>query len=139
MASLVIKALLIASLLAHTVLGCCWHHAHGSECAEESAGDTPHCHAEHAPHAAAGHHDAAQAVAGEFSQHLPAPCDELDCAFIKSAPAQLDIEQSLAVAIVLTPSSATAARQLTLDRASIADGARVTGAALRAVLQVWLT
>lgn len=139
MFSLILKTLLSTSLLAHTVLGCCWHHAHGQEHAAEIA---PHAHC-HAGHTADEGHAVCddtplQAVVIDVHDHS-AHCDEPDCTFVNSGSPQPVLTQPSALAVLLTPASMSVPAQHMLDRAADPGSTRVSGAALRAALQVWLT
>jgi hypothetical protein len=121
MASIVLKVLLAASLLTHTVLGCCWHHAHGGECPDGvvAAGVAePHCDAEeHAHHAP---HHPATADAGEGlctlgceSHEHPAACDEPDCSYVRSSPLRFTFADMPTLTAVLASSADADCRSLT--------------------------
>ena len=139
MHALTLNLLLTASLLAHTVLGCCWHHAHGGEeCAAETDAPAAHCHADHASDGCGADHHATPSLAACDSHDHPA-CDEPDCTFVKAGSSSPVLAQSTALAVLLTPAPVLAPARHLLDRAADDGSAPVSGAALRALFQVWLT
>ena len=140
MHALFLNLLLSASLLAHTVLGCCWHHAHGQECAEQTA-DAPaaYCHADHATDDCDADRHGTPSLAVCDSHHHSPPCDEPDCTFVKAGSSKSVLAQSMALAVLLPPVATSARARHLLDRADEHGSATVSGAALRALLQVWLT
>lgn len=139
MHALFLNLLLSVSLLAHTVLGCCWHHAHGQECAAETASPAAHCHAEHATDGCGADHHGTPSLAVCESHDHSASCDEPDCSFVRTGAAKLHLDQPTALAVLLTPASVSATAQHLLDRAADHGSSQVSGAELRALLQVWLT
>ena len=72
-------------MLAHGLLGCCWHHAHADAAHGEEAAacDAYHCQAhEHA--AADQHHDAGESQpVGDQHDDCPATCDQGQCTFLR--------------------------------------------------------
>jgi hypothetical protein len=72
--------LLAIAVLAHSLAGCCWHHAH----AEESSAETTCCSHRHADetadHGAASHHGKGGSAPGESS---PEGCQEGSCVFLR--------------------------------------------------------
>lgn len=142
MHSLLLTLLTAASLLAHSVLGCCWHHAHGCDGSDAVIVEAEHSH---------GHDDACEASSHETaelggcligedpeSHEHGFVCDEPDCSFVKSQPRAMPSLNSNATALVALPLLNTGSPVRHADAADADAGSRSTGAALRAVLQVWL-
>jgi hypothetical protein len=139
MYALTLNLLLSASLLAHTVLGCCWHHAHGQKCANETAVPAAHCHADHgSDDCGADHHGAPSLSVCDSHEHHDS-CDEPDCSYVNAGSSKPVLAQSTALAVLLTPASISAPARHVLDRAADHCSAPVSGARLRALFQVWLT
>jgi hypothetical protein len=142
MPSLILTLLTAASLLAHSVLGCCWHHAHGCDSSGAVMAEAEHSH---------GHHDACESSSHETaelggclisedpeSHEHGLACDEPDCSFVKSQPSampSLDVHSTPLVALPLVTTGSPVRYAAAADTDA---GCRSSGAALRAVLQVWL-
>ncbi len=87
--------LLATVLVAHSVLGCCWHHAHHDVCPGDEAG-TRHSEAAkgcHGPGSINDHHRA----------HL---CDEARCTFIRPSSDELSQAADAALHLTALPSLA---------------------------------
>jgi hypothetical protein len=143
MLTLLIKLLTAASLLAHCVLGCCWHHAHGCNDHEAVVAEAEHGHAHvdgrhGSEHKAATHVAGFPACDGEEEHEHGTPCDEPDCSYVKapqsSVPATVVVSMALMISPCM-PSTMAVGRALAAQDAPVS---RCSGAALRAQFQVWL-
>lgn len=132
------------ALLVHSLLGCCWHHAHavGEECDHDAqaiaqpsgrpSGEfVADLTAEDADHHAAQH---------QHGRHHKQPCDEPDCSYIGAAGPELMgggwQVQYAEPAIVFSGERALVIGHHALS--TEIHPLRVDTAGLRAVLQVWL-
>ena len=80
-----IAILTAASLAAHVLLGCCWHHAHGCQKAACAAAD---CRGhDHGHHGHGAHRHPTDPVPGEEDGNRPAgaTCNEVRCVFVGGA------------------------------------------------------
>ena len=127
------------AMLAHSVLGCCWHHVHhdGSSCASYC---TMHEHREHVDAALvdadggdadAHHHD--QPGRGHHD-----PADEPDCSFVGgSAPFVADFGFGCLATLTVEPATCSAAAAC-LEFSRTADSQPLSTARMRAQFQVWV-
>jgi len=96
-----VTQLMLCSLGVHTVLGCCWHHAH-ADCACETQSDRqiekrPRRHI----HLGCGDHHHHHPHPAESSPDIPKPadcphdhqCEELPCIYLVGAPAKLPLPE----------------------------------------------
>ena len=105
---LVVSHLMLCSLGAHTLLGCCWHHAHADGTCETSAnseGEFPQQSRPHIHLGCGGHHHhhnhSHDSDETETSQapHDPAGCpqdhrcQELSCEYVTSAASKLPLPE----------------------------------------------
>lgn len=94
MCAKLIHAVLMLQMLAHSIFGCCWHHAHsveGAACHHEVIATQ-----EHEKHACSHHsHDCQSGVVNEASRDSDPhpdrspPCGKIRCLFVKSESSQL--------------------------------------------------
>ena len=85
-AKLVVSVTLLPMLL-HSILGCCWHHAH-SECHFACASSPVESHSDHNHH---HNHEFAHAQRAESTEPVvpmpdrpDKPCDEIQCVYIEA-------------------------------------------------------
>ena len=101
-AKLIVSVTLLPMLI-HSILGCCWHHAH-SECdfpgvRETVESDTGHCHTachQHAGSHRCDHNDPAMPTPCEHKT----PCDDVRCVYVATEPVRialaLDLQEHVA-------------------------------------------
>ena len=128
--------LLSGAILAHTVLGCCWHHTHPGESAAVAAG-VP---ASHHGCDAHSHHVAAD---DEGAPHPPQDghrhlCSEPDCMYVVGRTVRIEKPSVVEATLVADCSHGDAACAAHASAAAESDGTRRATLALRAALQVWL-
>ena len=102
--SSLVHSLMIAVMLLHSILGCCWHHSHeevGCGCVTIAHSDESSGHSHGTCSYSSDYdcdHDHSDAGPGEESRDVPhpnAPCDHDECVYMTgqglSAPASLDV------------------------------------------------
>ena len=152
MYSRVISLVALLPMLLHSILGCCWHHAHPCGC--EVDGARAVCQAgfdssnhEHVGDSACPSHRTSQEV--ESSSELPDdpcrhfPCDEERCSFVNTAAtvAQQSIDLELAwisVLLAYRDLSVPHDSMSTVQHSCCEDVPRVNDGERRALTQVWL-
>jgi hypothetical protein len=125
------------ALLAHSLLGCCWHHAHADGCEPASA-----CHA--AAHHEHHHADRPESAGPRHDEddpdhRHPTLCVEPTCSFVGAAAPQL-IDMPLISFGELPSDAAECSAAGTRDTAFAAGTKRepLSTARMRAVLQSWV-
>jgi len=153
MFSRVASLLALLPMLFHSVLGCCWHHEHGSVCDSgsirvvcqsgiESSGDV---HADHSLACASHDHESGAAIPHEHpGEPCPdAPCDGERCQFTGTSVgvvSQLDLLVNLASGLFVVSAELPVRRPLLLATSRNLDdgpGSHSAGER-RALMQVWL-
>ena len=91
-----------ASILAHALLGCCWHHAHGKPLpAHDTAGRVVA--SSHGAHRHCCHHASHESKKPENKdEHQPCGCNEERCTFVRTENPQtkiLILESSLVLPV----------------------------------------
>lgn len=141
--SLLLNLLTTTAMLAHSLLGCCWHHGHSHPCSGSRPAATHQpstedpgscCSRSERDHAGGRPHRVCEVAHDEG--HL---CDEPTCAFVKSPEPQSVGAPAASVAGATPPRAAQSARQAVLYAAVEARRpVPRSAAALRAVLGTWL-
>jgi hypothetical protein len=127
------------ALLAHSLLGCCWHHQHagciGHERACLHAAPHAHHHAEHSrPAAAEPQHD------DEDSEHRHhTGCVEPNCSFVGAdAPQLIDVPLTSPAASIGEATVCRCAGRIATGISAPIDRESLSTARMRAVLQIWV-
>lgn len=148
-----ITQLMLCSLGVHTVLGCCWHHAH-ADCACESQSN-PEGRIEKRPrrhiHLGCGDHHHHESDRPESSPGVPKPadcphdqqCKELPCIYLVGSPSKLPLpeihqldETPRLITLRDAPQEVSAPGRLGQWEASLPIGSSTLG--VRHATQVWL-
>lgn len=90
MCAKVINAVLILQVLAHSIFGCCWHHAH-TDCTHVAVAHVGASGLSHATHKCGHEHGPLQVADADTTfpdAPCPAPksCDNARCLFVKAQP-----------------------------------------------------
>lgn len=152
MFSHVASLLALVPMLLHSIVGCCWHHAHHSACDSRNthvvcqAGVEPAAGA-HAHHASSScdHHDVATRIPGESptDPSPQSPCDEERCLFASTslvAPQQVvALEWMMCSIFSVTADLPIPSGSLLSVSRDLVDGRpSIPVQQLRALTQVWL-
>ena len=140
-----VSLLTLAAMLAHSILGCGWHHEHRAHTASLEAGSCCCWHAKSTTVRAPDRRGDSSAFEREHGSEPSSPedhpggCVEPRCVYVvhDDAPAI----QHLALVTTLLPSPAPGLPSVSLPRAGFAANARASAGAagkVRAHLQVWL-
>ena len=152
MPSRVTSLLALLPMLLHSVLGCCWHHAHQPGCEvngvqivwEASFNSSSH---EHNEHSACPSHGRSTDLGSSSERpddpcgHIP--CDEERCSFVNTAALatqhSIDLEMVwTSVSLVHCDLSAPLDSQNAVRHSCCEDAPRVNDGERRALTQVWL-
>ena len=138
------------TMLAHSVWGCCWHHAHDDHGAQactashvESADHREHDHCSHSSaERPTGSSSASQNETsdhGHQDDHQHLPCHEAQCTYVVTAPVSIDgFCAEMATALPLT-SDLVVQSMTAVHRWDIASTSPPRDAhAVRAQMQSWL-
>lgn len=103
----------VAVLLAHSLLGCCWHHAHAS-----AGGGSQAC-----AHDGHGHgHEHGNGQDGSKGEHQHTTCQEASCVFVRGdGPSPIDQSSVLSIDCPVVPASAITRAELRIVRAEYLD------------------
>jgi hypothetical protein len=146
MRAILVNLLLSAAVLAHTLLGCCWHHAHPGEAsaAVTSVASAHHgCNGHLHNHAGSTGRDSPLVVpSGDEDEGSPHGhrhlCNEPDCMYVAGKTVRMEKPLPVALIAAAVVPQSDVCRHALEDRATDCGATRTTTLALRAVLQVWL-
>ena len=128
------------AMLAHSLLGCCWHHAHAG-CADhdlawlQMGAHHEHHHADHPDSMAAE----PQGDDEDSDHRHRAPCVEPNCSFVGTdAPQLIDLPLIATAAWTSDTAAPAATRAVAAGFAAQIDRDSLSTARMRAVLQTWV-
>jgi hypothetical protein len=148
-------ALTLLATLLHSMLGCCWHHAHVCACASSGRSPTVRacsdveqaCHAGTCRHHHAIEHAATDVPAsdepvpsGSEREHEHGRCVEGDCVYLASKMLEFSASDLIVAAMELPPAAIVAATAGRFGSFSCGHGDQslIAPPRQRALLQVWL-
>lgn len=153
----ILTLLTAVAILAHAILGCCWHHGHGAECCADAGSSAQAGQTESTPPqtmCACGHHHAAQPGTNSGAAYESAvddegdgvprpatPCSHGRCTYLSVSDAKLRESAAIDSAYVAMPTASPVAVATKVQNVAMCDAAAVVlpCRTARVRLQVWLT
>ena len=147
--SFLVHSLMIAVMLLHSILGCCWHHSHEDSncgcvavfCSTGTEQTSSHAECSHSgDHDCDGEHSGAcPGDDSEGAPHRHDPCDHDECVYMIAKVVGAPLSFSVAFAVTLDAPCATGLITDIHRRVEIAEASPRRGSSMDscALLQVW--